>query len=80
MSIKKNINIRYGQATQKKINLTTVSKNTYVTGSLGSFQTPNPHIPPYNEYPTYLTTYVGYIRRATKPTVSVPVMWNSFDN
>ncbi len=32
------------------INLTTVSKNTYVTGFLGSFQTPNPHIPPYSEY------------------------------
>ena len=31
-------------------NLTTVSKNTYVTGFLGSFQTPNPHIPPYNKY------------------------------
>ncbi len=32
------------------INLTTVSKNTYVTGFLGSFQTPNPHIPSYNKY------------------------------
>ncbi len=61
-------------------NLTTVSKNTYVTGFLGSFQTPNPHKPPCNKYVTYLTTYVGYIRRATKPTVSVPVIWNSFDN
>ncbi len=29
-------------------NLTTVSKNTHVTGFLGSFQTPNPHIPPNN--------------------------------
>ncbi len=28
---------------------------------LGSFQTPNPHIPPYNKYVTYLTTYVGCI-------------------
>ena len=62
------------------VNLTTVSKNTYVNGFLGSFQTPNLHRPPYNKYITYLTTYVGYIRRATKTTVSVPVMWNSFDN
>ena len=34
----------------------------------------------FTDLPTYLTTYVGYIRRATKPTVSVPVMWNSIDN
>ena len=61
-------------------NLITVSKKTYVNGFLGSFQTPNPHRPPYDKYVTYLTTYVGYIRRATKPTVSVPVMWNSFDD
>ncbi len=32
------------------INLTTVSKNTHVTSFLGSFQTPNPHIPPYSKY------------------------------
>ena len=61
------------------VNLTTVSKNNYVTGFLGSFKTPNPYIAPYNKYVTYLTTYGGYIRRATKITVSVPVMWNSFD-
>ncbi len=42
-------------------NLTTVSKNTYVTGFLGSFQTPNPHGPHYNKYVTYLTTYVGLL-------------------
>ncbi len=41
------------------LNLTTVLKNTYITGFLGSYQTPNPHIPPYNKYATYLTTYVG---------------------
>ncbi len=62
------------------INLTIFSKNTYVTVFLGSFQTPNLYIPPYNKYVTYLTAYVGYIRRATKPTVSVPVMWISFDS
>ncbi len=39
------------------LNLTTVSKNTYVTGFLGSFQTPNPRWPPYNKYVIYLTTY-----------------------
>ncbi len=39
------------------INLTTVSKNTYVTGFLGSFQTPNPHIPPYNKYVTYADSF-----------------------
>ncbi len=30
--------------------LTTVSKNTYITGFLGSFQNPNPHRPPCNKY------------------------------
>ncbi len=35
-----------------EIKLTTISKNTYVTGFLGSFQTPNPYRPPYNKYVT----------------------------
>ena len=43
------------------INLTMVSKNTYITGILGSFQTPNPQRLPHNKYVTYLTTYVIYI-------------------
>ncbi len=34
------------------VNLTTVSKNTYVNGFLGSFQTPNLHRSPYNKYVT----------------------------
>ncbi len=38
--------------------LTTVSKNTYDTGFMGSFPTPNPHRPLFKKYVTCLTTTV----------------------
>ena len=72
------VQLHYCHHNMPQVNLTTVSKNTYVTGFLGSFQTPKPHIPPYSKYVTYLTTYVAYIRRATKTitlgTMYVPIM------
>ncbi len=58
------------------VNLTTVSKNTYVTGFLGSFQIPNPNRPPCNKYGTYLTINSKGIQPIIKlGTIYAPGIW-----
>ncbi len=57
-------------------NLTTVSKNTYVTGFPGSLQTPYPHIPPYNKYVTKLGT-INALRGLKRPQKTVVRLTNA---